>query len=524
MWYDPQRRLIIYNASDPLALAAACPDARQLPDGRVAVPAHMPNLVALDKLGLPLPRFMDDAYDWPIHPSRKPLPHQKTMANFMVTHPRSWNLSDMGTMKTLSALWAADFVMQRYPKGQCKCLIVAPLATLQRTWGDAIFENFLGRRSYVILHGTAIQREMILANDVDFYIINHDGLGVGMPENPKMPPRGFAAALMARTDIQIALVDEASAYNDAGTRRNKIARQLIARKPWLWLMTGTPTPNAPTDAYGMAKVMNNARGESFKSFQQRTMTQITSFKWVARKGCEVSVKDMLSPAIRFRIEDCVDLPECVTQFKDAELSPEQTRAYKKMKIEARASIGKGQITAVNEAAIRLKLIQIACGAVYDGARDVHYLPAPGRLRVLHEAIEQCSEKIIVFAPLTSVLRLLHKELSKSWSTAIVNGEVSYKERSDIFKAFQQDKDPRIIIADPRAMSHGLTLVAATMIIWYAPIDSNETYRQANKRIDRPGQTKTTTIVQIASTAVEREIYRRLDANESLQGSILKLME
>ena len=160
----------------------------------------------------------------------------------------------------------------------------------------------------------------------------------------------------------------------------------------------------------------------------------------------------------------------------------------------------------------------------DKERVVHTLPTPDRLRVLHEAIAQCREKIIVFAPLTSVLSVLSKELSKKWSVAVVNGQVSYKERSEIFRQFCEAADPRIIVADPRAMSHGLTLVAATMIIWYAPIDSNETYRQANKRIDRPGQTKTTTIVQIASTPVEREIYRRLDANESLQGSILKLME
>jgi SNF2 family DNA or RNA helicase len=72
------------------------------------------------------------------------------------------------------------------------------------------------------------------------------------------------------------------------------------------------------------------------------------------------------------------------------------------------------------------------------------------------------------------------------------------------------------------MSHGLTLVAATCIIWYAPTDRTEIYLQANKRIDRPGQTKTNVVVQLAATRIEREIYRRLEANESMQGLILDL--
>jgi SNF2 family DNA or RNA helicase len=69
----------------------------------------------------------------------------------------------------------------------------------------------------------------------------------------------------------------------------------------------------------------------------------------------------------------------------------------------------------------------------------------------------------------------------------------------------------------------LTLTAASTVIWYGTTDKTEIYLQANKRIDRPGQTKNTTIIQLASTDVEREIYRRLERNESLQGVILKLV-
>lgn len=82
----------------------------------------------------------------------------------------------------------------------------------------------------------------------------------------------------------------------------------------------------------------------------------------------------------------------------------------------------------------------------------------------------------------------------------------------------------MIVADPGTMSHGLTLTAATTIVWYAPTDKTETYLQANKRIHRPGQTARTTIVQIAASPIEREIYKRLESNASMQGVILKLAE
>ena len=86
---------------------------------------------------------------------------------------------------------------------------------------------------------------------------------------------------MVRTRLVIA--DEASAYKDAQTKRHRLARQIIGQKEYLWLMTGTPTPNAPTDAYGLAKMVNNAWGKSQKTFQMETMIQVSNFKWVPQK-------------------------------------------------------------------------------------------------------------------------------------------------------------------------------------------------------------------------------------------------
>lgn len=513
MWLDRQRNLVVYDTPIADKVAATVPDSRRLHNGFVCVPNTLYSLQLCRWLGLQVPSLMDDAYDWPGR--YKPFAAQRVTANFLALHPRAFVLSDMGTGKTLAALWASDFVLRQFDG--VRCLIVCPLSTMQRVWADAIFTHFLGRRTVTVLHGSAAKRRDLLARESDFYVINFDGLQVVERE------------LGARTDIRMCIVDECSAYRDRTTKRHKLARKLLGAKDYLWMMTGTPTPNGPLDAYGMAKLVNNCKGESFYSYQDRTMTKVSMYKWVPKSGSHAAAMELLQPAVRFSIDQCVDLPEMTVQQRDVELSGEQQAAYKEMKNELVLQAKAGPITAANEAVLRGKLIQISCGCVYGPAvrgddRPVHRLDCSPRLAALREVIEQCNEKIIVFAPLRSVLSMLYSDLSKDYTVAQVHGDTSPKERNEIFRAFEQDANPRIIVADPGTMSHGLTLVAATAIVWYAPIDRTEIYLQANKRIHRPGQRKNCVVVQLAATAIEREIYRRLESNETLQGLLLKLVQ
>lgn len=506
MWFDAQRNVVVYDTPRAEEIASSVPGSVRLHNGFVAAPATLYNLQMLRFMGFETIQPMDIAYDWPGRYT--PFTAQRVTANFLSVHPRAFVLNDMGTGKTLASLWAADFVM-RCNVG-LRCLVVAPLSTLERVWADAIFQNLLGRRRGVVLHGSAAKRRELLATAADFYIVNYDGIEV------------LERELAARPDIRMAIVDEASAYRNRTTARHRLARKLLATKDYLWLMTGTPTPNGPTDAYGMAKLVNNAFGEGWGSFHDRVMMKVSQFKWVPKAGAHEAAHKLMQPAVRFAISDCMDLPPCTVQSRDVELSPEQNKAYKEMKRDLQIQAAKGPITAANEAALRLKLLQIACGAIYGADREIHHVSAAPRLKALREIMEQCREKIIIFAPFTSVVHMLHKELKKDYSVEVINGEVPAGQRNKVFADFMGAANPRVLVADPGTMSHGLTLTAASTIVWYAPTDRTETYLQANKRIDRPGQTKATTIVQLAATPVEREIYRRLESNETMQGLVLAL--
>src|SRR5215831_12118166 len=300
MWLDKTRNLVIYNDPDRAERAVkTIPDAKHIDsNGYFAFPATLYNVQLARWLGLPVPPPLDN-YDWPGR--FKPFEAQRTAANFMVVHPRCLNLSDMGTGKTLSALWAADFVMQQRPG--MRALIVSPLSTLYRVWQDAVFQHFIGRRSCVVLHGDAKKRKKLLEQDADFYIVNYDGVGV------------LKKQLEARDDIQIVIIDEASAYRDGTTKRHRTARMVLAGRSYLWLMTGTPTPNSPVDAYGLAKLVNNAFGESFLSYRMRCMEKVSMWKWVPRPGAHEMAHQLMQPSVRFAIEDCVDLPEQTTVMR-----------------------------------------------------------------------------------------------------------------------------------------------------------------------------------------------------------------
>ena len=119
----------------------------------------------------------------------------------------------------------------------------------------------------------------------------------------------------------------------------------------------------------------------------------------------------------------------------------------------------------------------------------------------------------MFVPFTHTIELLKEFLDKNKiSSQIISGKVTLNKRSEIFDNFQKTDDPRVLIIQPQAASHGLTLTAADTVIWYAPVTSVETYLQANARINRPGQKNNMTIVHIQGSEVEHRLYTMLQNN------------
>lgn len=479
----------------------------------VVTPHRLDEVRVLNNMGFNAPSPIMHYYDWPGRFT--PFDHQKETAAFLTINKRGLVLNDIGTGKTQSALWAADYLIKT--KQVKKVLILSPLSTLERVWGDAIFMGFPNRK-FTVLHGTAERRRRLMQEDVDFYIINHDGFPIIADDTHGM--------------FDLVIVDEAAVLRNPSTQRFKQFRKWLASNSdtRLWLMTGTPTPNDPTDAWALAKLVDSPNCKStYTSFRDQVMTKIGQWKFVPRPEAMEVVSHILQPSVRYTRDECFDLPETIIQTRQVELTAEQNKYYKAMLKNLVAEVTKerlttGTISAVNEAVKLQKLVQIACGVAYgDDGQNIELDTSP-RVKLVKELIEEVGEKVIVFVPLTGTLHMLERELSKHWSVGVVNGQVSSSKRDVIFKDFQDSRDPHVLIAHPGTMAHGLTLTTASTIIWYGPVNSNETYVQANGRIERIGKNKTSNLIHIEATALEHKMYDRLRGKQSMQGLLLDLIQ
>jgi len=448
----------------------------------------------------------------------EPMVHQRDATAFLTTHMRAFDLSEMATGKTASALWSAEYLLQQGIVK--KVLILCTLSTLWQVWDEHIF-NILPHRNRVVLHGNKITRVQLLQQDVDFYIINHDGVKV-------------IQEWLAVADFDLIIVDEGSKFADASTDRykclvgDKKRSGIIPPNAWVWWLTGTPCAQSPVQAWAQARIINPRGVPAFIEHWRNSVMRrhpYSNYKYVPTPDSKEKVFAALQPAFRVAKRDVIDLPPIVYTNRECSLTNEQKAAYKKIKTEAAMIHSTGvQITAVNAAVILGKLRQVLCGVVKGDENQVVEFDCEPRLQTLCEIFTESQSKCIVFVPFTAVLKRVVEYISSQCglTVAIIDGSVTGANRGAILTRFQNADDPQIIVANPEAAAHGLNLTAADTIIWFAPIFSTETYLQANERINRPGQKLSMRIIHIVANSMEKKLYDALKDNALAHEQILNL--
>ena len=514
------KKAVILKLRDPARVTTVISSAKLIThrgQQLVAVPHKPDETRVLRSLGFEIPDPMGIHYVWPKAQGRyDPYKTQLETASFASMNSRCFINNSMGTGKTVSSLWAYDYL--RKAKQVKKLLIVCPLSTMERTWADEIFKTFPHLNANV-LYGTADRRKKLLADKTaDIYIINTDGIAI------------VQAELAKRADIDTVIVDEVAMFRNSATTRFKVLNDILNKQPVqrrVWALTGMPTPNAPTDAWAQCRLVipgSDVVPKYFSAARSLLMEARGPFKFIAKPSANETVKEWMQPSIRFSLDEVTELPDQVMIHRHAEMSEPQKRAYNAMMSKLKTEYEGGEILALNEAVKASKLVQIACGVAYAVGGERIMLPAPARIELLRELIAESEGKVIVFVPLTGALEHVAKELSSDWEVAVVHGATPKAERDQIFGSFQSSPNPHVLVANPGTMSHGLTLTAATTIVWFAPIYSLDIYGQANARILRIGQKSKTRIVNISGSAIEERIYDRLEKKESMQSLLLDMLE
>lgn len=503
---------IALRVRDPSRIKALIPHAVVHGQHDVVIPHRLEETKILRNLGVAVPSPILVDYDWPRDMTRVPNPfdHQRESAAFMTMYKRCFVLLDMGVGKTLTALWAADWLMKQGVIR--KALILSTLSCLDPTWYREIFRNMMHRHA-IVVHGTKQQRRAALTQDVDFFIMNHHGLLV------------VADELKQRTDIDLVILDEASMMRNSQTQIYKAFKKYLSPEQWLWLLSGKPCPNGPLDAWGLARLVSPDRVPTFFTrWKDETMIKVSMFKWVPRPGSSQRMFDALQPAIRFSKKDCLDLPPTIFQDREVELSKMQKSWYDMMRQRLVVYAQQHQVTAVNAAILLGKLLQICAGAVKTDAGEYVALDLSERLKVLDECVEEAAAKVLVFVPYKGAMRAVTEHLKKKYTVEQIDGDTSRGERGRIINAFQDHAEPHIIVAHPKVAAHGLNLTAADTIVWYSPVHSLDIYDQANERMARPGQKLQTNIIHLGGCPLEWGVYKVLRNKGKSQDEFLELFK
>ena len=500
-------RGLLLRVRNPEKITAAIPKSKQLPNNYVAVKWGVDESRVLRNLNIRnVPSPILGKYKWT--GKYQPFEYQKTTSSFLTLNSRAFCFNEQGTGKTGSAIWASDFLLR---EGVIKrVLIICPLSIMDSAWRADMF-NFAMHRTVDIAHGSKKKRQAIINSDTEYVIINYDGVEVVREE-------------IINGGFDLIIVDEATHYKNAQSKRWKVLASIIQPHTWLWMMTGTPAAQSPVDAFGLAKLINpKGVPKFFGAFRDMVMYKITQFKWVPKDNASDTVFNALQPAIRFTKEECLDLPDMTYVKRKVELTAQQNKYYKLLREQMIAVASGEQITAANAAVNMNKLLQISCGAVYSDTGETLEFDIKNRYKVLREVIDESSQKVLVFVPFKHVIGVLADKLTADGITnGVIDGTVSANKRTDLFSRFQESPDPRVLIIQPQAAAHGVTLTAANTIVWWGPTSSLETYAQANARVHRSGQKHPCTVVQLEGSNVEKYIYSLLDKRINVHTQMIDL--
>lgn len=522
---NPPHRVVRITTSDVGTVTQRLPDAvpvQYYSNGQtqVDVPWTLHNMTVLSQLLQPAVSTIFDGYDFPGRD--RPFYHQLRIAEFLTRNPRAYCFAGMGTGKTRSACWAADYLISQGLVH--RVLVVCPKSLMYSAWADDIMATCI-HRTWTVLYGDRAKREQLaLTRRTDFDIVNFDGVEILAP-------------ILEEKNYDLIIVDESTAYKDPSTKRWKALAKLVKASTRIWALTGTPTPQGPMDAYGQGKLVTPDRVPKTKTgFQSLVQFKVSTFIWKDKKNWQDTVREMLQPAIYIRKADCLDLPPITRRFLDVGLSKPQQQTIKSLTNDAVANFNDGyQVLCANAAVLHGKLRQVYAGAVYAEGGDALVLDNKARIAETIDLIKQARasgddsvaegrphSKALVFVPFRHVIQVVSEALGKEFEVAVITGDTSVHERKRILDDFQKTASPQVIIAIPEAFSHGITATAASLTVWYAPPSRTETYLQACERMDRPGQTQHMNIVHLFGDKYEREMYQNLIDNQTNQDTLLKL--
>jgi SNF2 family DNA or RNA helicase len=327
--------------------------------------------------------------------------------------------------------------------------------------------------------------------------------------------------MFVRGSTFLLAVDESTTIKNPKAKRTKTLLEVGKSASFRRILTGSPVTKSPMDLYSQCAFLSPTLlgFDSYYSFQGRyaiTRTQRMgshSFQQVVgyRNLDELSTKlDCFS--YRVTKDEALDLPDKVYTLREVSLTDEQIKYYMSLKNNAIALLDDGELVSAPAVMTQLlRLQQVLCGHLKtDDGELIEF--KTNRIDALLETIEEMSGKVIIWSrfryDIMSIVATLAKTYGKD-SVVSYFGDTSDEDRQTAIRRFQFE-DARFFVANPQTAGFGLTLTAATNVIYYANDFNLETRAQSEDRCHRIGQTNKVLYVDLISKGtVDQHIVKTL---------------
>lgn len=439
--------------------------------------------------------------------------HQTAGAKKLTERERFYLAWSMGTGKTITVLSAINQIGG-------KTLVVCPLSVMRAAWLRDC-EHFPGLRVQMIRANGKAKRLTQIRGEWDVAVVNHDLLRIHKED--------FVAAGITRL-----VIDEASRCKNNDAAVTKAATWISDRCQSVWLLSGTPSPNCPTEWIPQCRIISNQMfGSSYWAAVNRYFNPI---KRTLRDGRQIIERYTQSPeqAAMFqsrlkewvwslRKEDCLTLPTKTDVVVDVELD-EEAQAYLDASENFVLLLKSGERSAIKREAALMKLRQIVGGGVKTGEND--NVVGSSKLKALAEQLDAIGrdEPVVIWAEFRHEIRRIEEMIrERGESVDTIYGETSHR-AGETVAAFQRG-DIKRLVCHPASAGHGLTMTAASYTIYYSLSFSSEQHEQSRDRIHRVGQTRPCTYVYlIASGTVDKAMAGTLKKKQSQSAALAELLK
>ena len=428
---------------------------------------------------------------------------------------------EMGTGKSYTIVHTAAAL---FGAGRIESLVVVAPKGVYRNWEGEIAKHWPGALAPSVLAWGQKKRPTIRLGQLAVFLLNVEALATA---------RGETALLeWLKTTPSLLVVDESTSVKNHRAKRTKALARLAQLAPYRRILTGSPITQSPLDLFGQLSVLD-ARPLGFTSFWtfRGRFAQVQKVKMGTKEFSQVTgyrnleqLQDLLSPiSSRVLKEECLDLPPKVYERREVELTDDQRTAYADMVKESKAVLEGATVTAPIALTQILRLHQIACGFTMSDEGVVCTL-SNLRVDALLDLVDETGGKVIVWAPYVPLIVMLRANLLQSFgprSVVTYYGATTPDERVEAVDRFQNDRLCRFFVGNPQTAGYGLTLTAASTVVYFANGWKLEERMQSEDRAHRIGLDHSVTYVDlVAPGTVDERILEALRAKRDIANEVL----